>query len=114
MRYDNIDALDQRIERIISGTVKHYYTDWKNYDRPKYMGLKGSKQPGDRVMFLIARAYGTYLITLDQIANTTAGATIYEHFIANEHADYYRIDLDRLSVDKIDPEKYLIRIGLAH
>ena len=35
MKYPNIDSLDQRIEAIISRTVKHYYTDWKNYDRPK-------------------------------------------------------------------------------
>lgn len=106
MKYKNIDELDARIERIIKKTVEAYYTDWKNYDRPKYMGLKGSRDRKDKKMILIARKCGTYLLTLDSIATSTWAATIYEYYQTQEHATYYLIDLDRISIEKIDPETY--------
>lgn len=104
--YDNIDDLDARIENIVKKTVKSYYTDWKNYDRLKYMCLKGSRDRKDKTMILIVRKYGTYLLTLDDIASRESAATIYEYYQTQEHATYYLIDLQSLGIAKIDPAVY--------
>ena len=104
--YDNINDLDARIENIIKRTVKSYYTDWKNYDRPKYMGLKGSRDRKDKTLILIARRYGTYLYTLDEIANYTFAATVYDYYQDHEGSNYYLIDLQTLGIAKIDPAVY--------
>ena len=109
MKYSNINELDQRIERIISSTVKHYYSDWKNYDRPKYMSLKGSDKKEDKKMILIARNCGTYLLTLDAIENNRSTAAIYDYYFMYETGNYYFIDLNNLEIKKIDPESYEIK-----
>ena len=104
MKYKNIDELDARIERIIDSTVKWYYTDWKNYDRPKYMGFKGSNKTDDKKMILIARESGTYLVRLADIENGDDWAnTLYTYFQDQEHATYYFINLNRLEVKRIIP-----------
>jgi hypothetical protein len=105
MKYPTIDSLDQRIEKIISQTVKHYYSDWKNYDRPKYMGLKGSDKKEDKKVILIARTCGTYLVRVADIKAGDAWATtIYNYYQEQERADYYLIDIESLEVKKIKPE----------
>lgn len=108
MKYKTIEELDARIERIIKKTVQSYYTDWKNYDRPKYMGLKGSKDRKDRTAVLIARKCGTYLLTLDEIETRESAATIYKYYYQQEatSSNYYLINLDRLTIERIDPEQY--------
>lgn len=108
-RYKNINELDARIERIISRTVKAYYTDWKNYDRPKYMVCKGSHKKEDKDLVLIVRAYGTYLVKINDIKNNNAWATtLYEYYQTQERATYYRVNIDRLTIEKIDPTTYKI------
>lgn len=110
MKYPNIDALDQRIEKIISGTVKHYYTDWKNYDRPKYMKCKGSADQADKELILIARSCGTYLVRLDDIRTGDDWAsTLYNYFQDQEHADYYYININKLEAVKINPATFQIK-----
>lgn len=110
MKYSNINELDQRIENIISRTVKHYYTDWKNYDRPKYMGLKGSEDQADKKVILIARSCGTYLVRTEDIKAGDAWATtIYEYYQTQEHATYYYININNYEVKKIDPAAFNIK-----
>lgn len=109
MKYNTIRDLDNRIEKIISSTVKHYYTDWKNYDRPKYMSLKGSERKEDKKIILIARTCGTYLLTLDEIENNRSTAAIYDYYFMYETGNYYLIDLNNLEVKKIDPTSYQIK-----
>jgi hypothetical protein len=110
MKYSNINELDQRIEKIISQTVKHYYTDWKNYDRPKYMGLKGSDKKEDKKVILIARSCGTYLVRIEDIKNNDNWAiTIYEYYQTQEHATYYYININSYEVKKIDPAAFNIK-----
>jgi hypothetical protein len=104
MRYPSIEALDNRIEKIIDSTVKHYYTDWKNYDRPKYMKFKGSADAADKDLILIARECGTYLIRTEDIKTGNEWAkTLVEYFQTQESADYYHININKLEVKKIDP-----------
>lgn len=110
MKYNTIRDLDTRVEKIIDSTVKHYYTDWKNYDRPKYMKFKGSTDQADKTLILIARECGTYLIRIADIkAGDTWANTLYEYYQTQERANYYTINIDKLEVKKIDPATYEIK-----
>lgn len=88
MRKYDINKLDRQVESIITKTVKHYYTDWKNYDRPKYMRLKGSKENS---ALLIARTCGTYLYSESEL-NTDYAKTVVSYYTNQEPANIYRID----------------------
>lgn len=110
MKYKTIEELDARIERIIKKTVQNYYTDWKNYDRPKYMRLKGSQDRKDRIAILIARTCGTYLLTLDEIMTRDFAGAIYDYYYQQEatSSNYYLINLDRLEIGRINqPDIYI-------
>lgn len=100
MRYNTIDELDSRIENIIKRNVKHYYTDWKNLDRPKYMKLKGSTAWIDKGLLLIVRECGTYLYTLTELSTSDWARTVSTYY--GDNAKYYNIDLDKLTIKKID------------
>ena len=112
MKYNTINELDARIENIIKRNVKYYYTDWKNYDRPKYMKLKGSSRWIDKGLVLIVRDCGTYLFTLEELATRPTAAAIYEYYYQQETGNhYYTIDLEKLTINHFNPER--VRIGLA-
>jgi hypothetical protein len=70
------------------------------------MGLKGSRDRKDKTAVLIARKCGTYLLTLDDIATRPSAAAIYEYYQTQEQGDYYLIDIDRLTIERIDPVVY--------
>ena len=106
MKYHTINELDTALEKVVRRTVEHYYTDWKNYDRPKYMGFKGSKDPQDKELIAIVRACGTYLIRTADIYKNDWTTTLFEYFQEQEHATYYHISIDRLTLKKIDPAQY--------
>lgn len=104
MKYKNIDCLDSRIEKIVRRKVKYYYTDWKNYDRPKYMCYKGSTRRADKKLFLLVRDCGTYLLRAADVKDRdTAAGAIYDYFRNYEKCDYYEIDIDGLEVKKHNP-----------
>lgn len=106
MKYKTIRELDQRIENIIKRTVKHYYTDWKNYDRPKYMGLKGSSSRNDKVFYLIVRECGTWIVTKNEYMKSESMKTVYEYYYTQSKGTYYKIDLEALRIEKVEnPEK---------
>lgn len=104
MKYNNINLLDARIEKIISSTVKHYYTDWKHYDRPKYMKCKGSADKADKELILIVRSCGTYLVRIADIeAGDNWANTLIEYYQTQEQATYYYINITTLEARRIDP-----------
>ena len=100
MKYNDQNALDAAIEKIVRKKVQYYYTDWKNYDRPKYMCCKASSQRTDKELVLIARSCGTYLLRKSDIRDNKYVRAIYEYFADQESADYYDIDLLNLTVKK--------------
>ena len=102
MRYQNIDNLDAGLEAIVSETVKHYYTDWKNYDRPKYMCLKGSKDRLDREFYLIVRACGTWIVTKRDYLERECMRTVFDYYRDQERSTYYRVDLDSKVIVKVN------------
>jgi len=113
-KYKTIDELDARIERIIKKTVESYYTDWKHYDRPKYMKRKGSKDKEDKKMILIARKCGTYLLRTADIETREATRAIYDYYYQqSSDSHYYLINLDRLTIEKIDPAEYIKEVRKA-
>lgn len=105
MKYNTIQDLDSRIENIIKRTVKHYITDWTQYDRPKYNGFKESSERADKEFYLIARTCGTYLVRIEDInaGNEWANAII-DYYRTQNPATYYYINLNKLEVKKIDPK----------
>lgn len=107
MKYNEINALDTRIENTVKKTVHHYYTDWKNYDRPKYMKCKGSDDLEEKEIILIARECGTYLITKKDIKKAKFAATIIEYYFMQEYSGshYYRIDLNALTINKMKDDE---------
>ena len=98
MKYKTQSDMDNRIERIISSKVKHYYSDWKNYDRSKYMHCKGSNDRDDKKLILIARKCGTYLLRVRDVEESKHVRAIYDYFMDQESADYYDVDLEKLEV----------------
>lgn len=114
MKYQTINELDNRIEKIISQTVKHYYTDWKNYDRPKYMTFKGSKSADDKKIVLLVRESGTYLVRTADVLNKDEWAnTLYEYFQTQDRSDYYLIDIAKLTCKKILPTLHKTELKTA-
>lgn len=118
MKYNSILELDNRIENIIDSTVKNYYTDWKNYDRPKYMKLKGSSDNNDKIMILLARTYGTYIFSKSDLDYSISlgkeenmkkltAITILEYYFNQEHdhSYFYFIDLNRLECKKLNDKE---------
>lgn len=107
MKYKTITDLDNRIEKIVKRKVQHYYTDWKNYDRPKYMGFKGSKEKEDKLLFLIVRDSGTWLERVWDLYRENWTTAVFEQYTDSDTSDYYIINLNNKEIYKIDnPELY--------
>ena len=106
MAYKSIDELDARIESIVRKTVESYYTDWKNYDRPKYMRLKGSKNRDDKIFYLIVRSCGTWIVTKNEYMTSESMKTVFDYYWDQERSTYYKVNIDRLEIKKCtDPDK---------
>ena len=104
MRYENIDALDKKLESLISRKVKSYYSDWKNYDRPKYMCFKGSSDRKDKDFLVLIRRCGTYIIRTCDIFVSDVATTLFEYYHTQDRSDYYYVNLEKLELKKIkDP-----------
>lgn len=109
MKYKTQDLMDSRIERIVRSRVKHFYTDWKNYDRVRYMKCKGSIHANEKRLILIARECGTYLYTMEEFENYEFARTVYEYYMDYENTDYYELDLIKRTVVKHTPSKAWLR-----
>ena len=70
------------------------------------MKFKGSQNPDDKKMILIARECGTYIVRLADIkAGDDWANALVNHYTVNEHSKFYFIDLEKLEVKKIAPEE---------
>lgn len=103
MKYNTIDLLDSKIESIIKHRVKHYYSDWKNYDRVKYMRLKGSENKKDKYMILLARTCGTYLFSGEELETYKFSYDCIDYYYNAEKQNtfFYAIDLNKMTVKKL-------------
>lgn len=105
MKYKSIDCLDAAVEKAVSKHVKHYFSDWQHHDRPAYMKCKGSEDKADRTIVLIARECGTYLFSMRDYREYKFPVIATEYYFENEYTNsaYYAIDLDKLTLKKMNP-----------
>lgn len=103
MKFENIDLLDKKIESIIDFRVKSYYSDWKKYDRLKYMVKKGSEDMQEKKLVLIARTAGTYLFSEKELENYDFALTCLDYYFNQERYSswFYYIDIDSLYFKKL-------------
>ena len=99
-RFKTIDELHAFLERQADKIIKYYYTDWKNYDRPELMKHTGNKE---REIYIIFRESGSYIYTVNELTDTERDfpAVVMDYYTSDRTAVYYRVDLDRLTAEKI-------------
>ena len=107
MKYQDINALDQAIERAAKRTIKYYYTDWKNYDRPAYMGYKGAQERDKKHILLLLRECGSYIFSDWDFKDRKSPTEIITYYLEQDRRGnkYYFIDLDRLTMKKATEEE---------
>lgn len=96
-RFDTIDALHAYIERQARRTIKHYYTDWKNYDRPAMMKATGEKTTA---VYIILRESGSYLYTADDLKREYPAAVM-NYYTQDSTAKYYKVDFKHYTAERI-------------
>lgn len=97
-KYKTIDELHAAIEKAAKKTIKYYYTDWKNYDRPDLMKATGTRE----TVYIILRESGSYLYTKKLLeSGYQFGLDVMNYYTTDRTAIYYRVDLDRLTLEKI-------------
>ena len=99
-RFKSIDDLHTTLERAAKRTIKYYYTDWKNYDRPALMKATGEKE----TVYIILRESGSYLYTKTELeAGYKFGFTVLEYYTNDRTAKYYKADLKNLTLESLTP-----------
>jgi len=97
-KYKSIDELHAAIEKAAKKTIKYYYTDWKNYDRPDLMKATGNRE----TIYIILRESGSYLYTKKLLeSGYQFGLDAMDYYTSDRTAIYYRADLDKLTLEKI-------------
>lgn len=99
-RFSNIDDLHAYLERQASRTIKYYYTDWKNYDRPEIMQHTGQKT---KEVYIILRESGSYLYSRSELTDTGRDfpAIVMDYYTSDRTAKYYKVDFSGLTVERI-------------
>ena len=99
-KFKSIDDLHNAIERAAKRTIKYYYTDWKNYDRPALMKATGEKE----TIYIILRESGSYLYTKTELeAGYKFGFTVLDYYTSDRTAKYYKADLRNLTLEALTP-----------
>ena len=96
-KFKNINDLHAFLERQAKRTIKFYYTDWKNYDRPDVMKHTGAKTPE---IYIIFRESGSYLYTRDDLRREYP-AVVMDYYSGDESAKYYKVDFLHLTAERI-------------
>jgi hypothetical protein len=96
-KFTDINDLHAFLERQARRTIKYYYTDWKNYDRPEIMKHTGLKT---REIYIILRESGSYLYTREDLSRNYPAAVM-DYYSQDATAKYYKVDFNRLTVERI-------------
>ena len=98
--FDNINSLYDYIERQAKRTIKFYYTDYKNYDRPRLMTFAYDKEPE---IYLILRKCGSYIYTAAELLDPGYDfpAYVMDYYTSDESAKYYKLNMKTLTVETI-------------
>ena len=99
-KFKTIDELHAALERQAKRTIKYYYTDWKNYDRPEIMRHTGAKT---REIYIILRESGSYLYTRADLLSSRSdfARAVMDYYTTDRTAKYYKVDFSRLTLESI-------------
>ena len=99
-KFKNIDELHAFLERRAHLTIKSYYTDWKNYDRPEIMLHTGLKT---KEVYIIMRECGSYLYSREELTDTSRDypAVVMDYYTSDRTAIYYKVDFNKLTAERI-------------
>lgn len=99
-KFSNIDELHAFLERRAKQIIKHYFSDWKNMDRPEVM-----KHTGERTteVYIIFRECGSYLYSREELTDMRREfpAVVMDYYKTDKTAIYYKVDFCRLTAEKI-------------
>ena len=96
-KFYDIDSLHAFLERQASRTIKSYYSDWKNYDRPEIMKHTGLKT---REIYIIMREADSYLYTREDL-HRNFPAAVMDYYKEYGSAKYYKVNFEALTVERI-------------
>lgn len=99
-KFKTIDELHAALERQAKRTIKYYYTDWKNYDRPEIMRHTGAKTSE---IYIILRESGSYLYTRADLLSTRSdyARAVMDYYTTDKTAKYYKVNFNALTVESI-------------
>ena len=104
--YQDINELKAMLENIINKQVKHYKTDWTDYDLPKLEKCIASNNMNEKNLTLIARNSGTWLLFTNDLRDPGSQASIiFNYYLPGSCGaskktpeKYYNIDLSALTI----------------
>ena len=99
-KYKTIDELHQAIEKKADKIIKHYYSDFKNYDRPAIMKHTGEKT---KEVYLILREAGSYLFSAADLLDIERDypVVVMNYYTNDTTAHYFKIDFSRFTLEEI-------------
>lgn len=99
-KFKTIDELHAYIERQAKSTIKYYFTDWKNYDRPDIMKHTGAKT---KEVYIILRESGSYLYDRRELLHPVRdfGRVVMDYYTTDKTAKYYKINFNALTIERI-------------
>ena len=99
-KFKNIDDLHSFLERQAKRTIKYYYTDWKNYDRPEIMRHTGEKT---KEIYTIMRESGSYLYSREELTDSRRdfGRVVMDYYTTDKTAKYYKVNFSALTIESI-------------
>lgn len=99
-KFSNIDELHAFLERRAKQIIKHYFSDWKNMDRPEVMKHTGEKTSD---VYIIFRESGSYLYSREELADMRRDfpAVVMDYYKTDRTALYYKVDFCKLTAEKI-------------
>jgi len=81
-KYKDFADFMQALENLVKKYVKHYKSDFYNYDIARLEENNASKELTDKKLTFIVRECGTWLIYTDDISKPGTGAnTIYNYYL---------------------------------
>ena len=97
-------ALLERMQKIASKKVRHYYEDFSDYDVPD---LKKMAKESDKLhrLFWIVRECGTNLGYVNRLYEKDSTYYVFTYYMDNAENDFYEVDVENGTIKKIPFEK---------
>ena len=102
-RYPSREAAADALERAARKEIKHYWSDWTDYDRPDL--LNPETTPNGSELYLLTRESGSYLLNPGERPEPAAAILEYYMTQSNELKKLRRntIQADAVTVETVDP-----------